>query len=230
MDFFKQYLKIINYALMGLAFMFSSFYLLVNAYHYIEIRKDFYAEFDTQSLVLDLEDSINQIESNLSVFQANSYKGNIPTSQMLVVQDNLKSCVNSFHNETFESMSGKNKISIVDVYNLRESYENNVLNDCIVGNLHWTTNLSDTNINSSYLVQNQSMINLYVKSLSNETTYLRNDLINNSSYFFNTTSASFVKNNTRDGFYEVMNAYNRAANYVVFISDWFKNEVEGNYD
>ena len=75
------------------------------------------------------------------------------------------------------------------------------------------------------------MIKLYVNSLLTETSYLKNDLLNNSSYFYNTSIASAsVKNNTKDGFYEVLNAYDRAASFVEFVSNWFYNEVEENYD
>lgn len=230
MDFIKQYLKIINYALMVLVFAFASFYLLSNAYHYLELRKDFYTDFDNQSLVLDIEDKMNQVTENLSVFDANTYHGNISTSQMLVVSTNLKACIDSFHNETMQNMKGKKQITIADVYYLRESYENNIVSDCIVNNLHWTTTIDDTNFNSPYLIHNKEMIKLYVNSLVNETAYLKKDLINNSSYFYNTSSSASIKDNTKDGFYEVMNAYNKASDFVVFISDWFRNEVEGNYD
>ena len=44
MEFFKQYLKIINYTLIGLVFAFTSFYLLANGYHYLELRKDYHVE------------------------------------------------------------------------------------------------------------------------------------------------------------------------------------------
>ena len=72
---------------------------------------------------------------------------------------------------------------------------------------------------------------LHINSLLNETTYLKKDLLNNSSYFFNTSIASSsIKDNTKDGFYEVMSSYNQAASFVEYMSEWFKNEVEGNYD
>ena len=75
------------------------------------------------------------------------------------------------------------------------------------------------------------MIQLYINSLLDETSYLKKDLINNSSYFFNTSIASSsIKDNTRDGFYEVMGAYNKAASFVEYISHWYKDEVEGNHD
>lgn len=231
MEFIKQYVKIINYALIGLVFGFAWFYLLANAYHYLEIRKDHYVNLDSQPLVKEIETKLNNVMNNVSSFNTNTYKGNIPNSKMMVISQNLKSCVSSFNNDVYKDIKSKNKISIIDVYNLRESYENNVLNDCIVTNLYWTTVINKENFNSNYLNDNRKLIELYVNSLLNETSYVKKDLLNNSSYFFNTSIASSsIKDNTKDGFYEVMSAYNQAASFVEYISDWFKGEMEGYYD
>lgn len=231
MNFLKQYITLINYALIGLVFGFASFYLLANAYHYLEIRKDFIVDFDSQPLVINIREKLEKINSNISTFDANTYSGNIPTAKMIVISSNLKSCIASFNNETIESMKGKKQLSIIDIYNLRESYENDILSDCIVNSLYWTTSINSESLNSKYLLDNLSMMKLYVNTLLNETSYLKKDLINNSSYYFNTSIASLsIKNNTKDGFYEVIDAYDRAVNYVEFISEWFMNEVNGNYE
>lgn len=230
MNFIKQYLKIVNYSLIGLVFGFACFYILSNAYHYLEIRKDYIVDVDNERLTLEIENRLKNINENVSSFNANNYHGNISNTRMLLIYQNLNSCVNSFHNKIYKDIYSKNKITIIDVYNLRESYENNILNDCLVTNLHWTTSAND-NLGSNYLANNSYLIKLHMNLLSNETSYLKKDLLNNSSYFYNTLiSSSSIKDNTKDGFYEVMSAYNKAASFVEFISIWFKNEVEGNYD
>lgn len=231
MNFLKQYIKIINYALMGLVFGFASFYILINAYHYLEIRKDYNANFDSQPLVIKFQDKIKNVKNNISKFNANTYKGRISTNQMVVISSNLNTCIDSFNNSTIASMKGKNKISIIDVYNLRESYENDILSNCIVNSLYWTTTLTTDSFASEFIVNNRQMMSLYVNTLLGQTSYLKKDLINNSSYFYNTSIASAsIKNNTKDGFYEVLDSYNKAASFVEFISEWFRDEVEGNYD
>lgn len=228
MEFFKQYLKIINYAMMGLVFSFASFYLLSNAYHYLEIRKDLILDFNSQPLVKNLDQKVEKINKNLSSFSIDNYHGNISVNQVQLIYFNLKSCVESFQNETIQSMRDKNKITIIDVYNLRESYENTVLSSCIVNNLYWLTTINPDTFPSPYLLNSQDMIQLYINTLLDETTYLKKDLLNNSSYFYNTSIASSsVKDNTRDGFYEVMGAYNKAISFVEFISDWFNSEFGG---
>ena len=231
MEFFKQYLKIINYTLIGLVFAFTSFYLLANGYHYLELRKDYHVEFNSQPLVTSFENKIKTVNDNISKFNANTYQGSIPVNKMQVFYHNLKTCSDNFSNETIQNMKDKDKITIIDVYKLRESYENDILNGCIVNNLYWLTTINSDTFNSRYLLDNKDMIQLYINSLLDETSYLKKDLINNSSYFFNTSIASSsIKDNTRDGFYEVMGAYNKAASFVEYVSNWYKDEVEGNHD
>lgn len=231
MEFFKQYLKIINYTLIGLVFAFTSFYLLANGYHYLELRKDYHVEFNSQPLVTSFENKIKTVNDNISKFNANTYQGSIPVNKMQVFYHNLKTCSDKFSNETIQNMKDKDKITIIDVYKLRESYENDILNGCIVNNLYWLTTINSDTFNSRYLLDNKDMIQLYINSLLDETSYLKKDLINNSSYFFNTSIASSsIKDNTRDGFYEVMGAYNKAASFVEYVSHWYKDEVEDNHD
>lgn len=231
MNFLKQYIKIINYALMGLVFAFASFYLLSNAYHYLEIRKDFITDFSAQPLTIDFKKKLQKVSTNVANFNANTYKGNMSVNQMQVIHQNLKTCLNSFNNPTIQEMMNKKVINIIDVYKLNESYENDILSQCIVNSLYWTTTITETNFNSPYLVNNANLMKLYVNSLLNDTSYLKKDLLNNSSYFYSTSiSSSSIKSNTKDGFYEVMGAYSKAASYVEFISNWFNKEVEENHE
>lgn len=225
MNFIKQYLKIFSYVFSGLVFAFASFYLLANLYHYFELRKDYIVNFDTQYNVETLNNTLTKVESNISTFNPNTYVGSIPTSDMIKLKQNINSCLTNFRNDTYTGMSGKNKITIVDVYKLRESYENNVLNNCIINNLYWLTTIDD-NYPSTILVNNKELNKLYFESLRSSTTYLKKDLNNNSSYFYNTSIASTaVKDNTRDGFFEVIESYQQAADYLLYLSDWFKMEV-----
>lgn len=230
MTFFKQYIKVVNYILIGIVFGFSSFYILINCYHYLEIRKDYYMDFASQSAISDIDKKINTINQNISNFSVNNYDGNISKNQMMTIYQNLNSCINSFNNSKYNNIKNKEKISIIDVYNLRESYENDILSSCIINNLYWLSEVDYNNFNSNYLINNKDMIKLYIDVLLVETSYLKNDLLNNSSYYFNTSVASSLKDNTKDGFYEVIGAYNKAVDFVEFISNWFKNEMEGNYD
>ena len=227
MEFIKEYLRIVSYSLLGLVFAFASFYLLANLYHYLEIRKDFIADFSNQSMVVSVDDSLNKIKSNITKFNPNKYNGNIELITMNKIKTNLDNCINSIDNDQFKELKTKKRINILDVYKLRESYEDKVYNTCIVNNLYWLTE----NAPSGYLKNNEELTKYYFEALKSSTSYLKKDLINNSSYFYNTSVASTtVKDDTKDGYYEVMEAYNKAANYVLYLSEWFNKEVEAQHD
>lgn len=224
MEFIKQYLKILSYVSTGLVFAFASFYLLANLYHFFELRKDFYTSFNNELIVTDIDKTLETVNNNINAFNSSNYKGQIPTNNMNLVRQNLSNCISAFNNSAMSEMRNKNVITIVDVYRLRESYENDILNKCVVNNLHWLTEVDSSYGN--YLVDNKDLSKLYIDALVASTSYLKKDLLNNSSYYYNTSIASAsTLDNTRDGFYEVMDAYNRAAKLVLYVSEWYKVEV-----
>ena len=143
------------------------------------------------------------------------------------INQNLKNCANSINNSSFRKIVNKNKVNIIDVYNLREDYQESIVNNCLVNNLSWLV-LDNNGINSSFLNTNRYLIDKHISLLSNSTSYLKKDLLNNSSYYYNTNIASSsLKNNSKDGFYEVMDAYNAATDFILYMSNWYKMEVEG---
>ncbi len=228
MEYIRGYLKIIGYVLCGLVFSFSAFYLLINIYHMIELKKEVQINIDEQPLVIDYDNGIKQIESKIANFDSTKYEGEIGTMKMLFVENSLKQCVKALKKTNLEQLRGKKSIGIADVYKLRDSYENVILSDCIINSLYWTISLDENGIKSPYLKNNQEMFRLYVSTLKNNTSYLKKDLLNNSSYYFNTSTASSgVKDNVRDGFYETLNAYKTASHYVELLANWFNNEVGG---
>ena len=82
---------------MGLVFGFAFFYILANAYHYLELRKDFYTDFNNQPLVIDIQNKMDRATKNISTFNSRNYSGNIYYSKMLAIHCNIKSCINSLH-------------------------------------------------------------------------------------------------------------------------------------
>ena len=224
MEFIKQYLKILSNVSTGLVFALASFYLLANLYHYYELRRDFYADINTQDIIVNIDDIMQKVKNNIDTFNISTYKGSVSTNTMSLIRQNLSNCVSSFNNETFTNIRTKNKITIMDVYNLRESYDNDILNKCVVYNLYWLTEPDSSY--GTYLVDNKDMSKLYIDSLLTQTSYLKKDMLNNSSYYYNTSIASnSLLDNTRDGFYEVMDAYNKAAKLVLYVSDWYRMEA-----
>lgn len=228
MGFIKDYLKVISYMLIGIVFSVSSFYLFINIFHSLEINREYTVDVGDTALVKNYQERLVTIENNVQNFNYRTYTGAVDSTKMLMIQQNLKQCAIILNDTYLNEILDKQSIDIVDVYKLRDSYENRILSDCIINNLYWTLDLDSNNVNSTSLKNNQELLNLYINRLKNATSYLKKDLLNNSSYYFNTSTASSgVKDNVRDGFYETLDAYKNASLYVEYLSQWFKNEAGG---
>ena len=226
MDFIKQYLRVLSYMCTGIVFAFAAFYILANAFHYLELRKDYVTRYDELDIVSDINKNLDQAKKNINTYNPSTYTGTIPTVKMNLIKENINQCINTINNEKVKSMLPKTRITIIDVYELREAYENEFSGKCIVKNLQWLMQDNISEYNSPYLVKNQQLHKLYMGSLMSATSYLKKDLQNNSSYFYNTAIASqSVKDNTKDGFDEVMSAYNKASEFILYFSNWFKEEA-----
>ena len=119
MDFLKQYLKVISYVCTGLVFVFASFYILANLYHYYELRKDYLVSYSNDNLVLQIDSTLSKVQANANSYDISKYKGKISSNNMLMIKQNLLNCISSFNNKTVADLRTKNKITIIDVYNLR---------------------------------------------------------------------------------------------------------------
>lgn len=225
--FFKQYLKIISTMLIAVCFGFASFFLFLNLYHYNEVRRVVYVEYDSNSLFTDLEDKLNKIESNANIYKNNGSSGSLSYNEASSMSNKLNTCVKSFRNQSYKDVTNDNLVDIVDVYNLTNSFKDDVLNTCIVSQFYGLTS-DNSNQNYKFFKENKLLIKGYMDSLIASPNYLVTDLENNSSYYFNTDIVSLtVKNNTRDGLYEIMSDYNKAADFVYAISEWYKDSIKG---
>lgn len=218
---FQNYFKTIGMALVGLAFGFAFFYLFLNLYHYQEIRRTTYFDASADASYLQLEETLVRIENNISSIQKS---GNNSGINVVFVETGLKSCVNNFRNEEILALKEKKQLDIVDVYNLYNDYENKILNDCIVTKISSILFDNDKYEDLDY----KKILKYYRDDLLQDTSYLKKDLNNNSTYHFSTDSTSItVKNGVRDSFYEVLSAYNRAAKFLEIVSEWYSSELGG---
>lgn len=224
---FKQYIQIIGYSLTGIAFGFAFFYFFLNMYHYQELRREAYIDFTTNAAVIQLRDTLQKVEENVNVFNSSAYQGRLDLETAGFWNVKLQVCVHSFQNETLQNILKKKSINIKDVYDLRESFENQVLNTCVVKQLYSLT--SDQRFSeNAFIQQNKELLKNYMDDLLQDTSYLKKDLASNSNYYFVTDMAALSgKNNVEDGFYEVMSSYIKSARFLESITNWYKSEVGG---
>lgn len=218
----QQYLKVMGTTLVGLAFGFSFFYLFLNFYHYQEIRRTVYFNPVSDSTYLKINKTLDRVSNKISSLNIYDSNSTMSISERNQLKNKLKSCVSMIDTEKLNSLKEKNQIDIKDVYELYDSYEKNVLNNCII------TNLSSFVTPGKIENQTKEILQSYQTVLIQDTSYLKKDLFNNGTYHFSTDSTTVaIKNRARDGFYEVLSAYNRAADFLEIVTDYYISELEG---
>lgn len=221
----RQYFKIVATALIGVAFAFAGFFFFLNFYHYGEVRRVVEVDFSTNSLTSEFNSTVKKIEENIASYKAGNYHGSLSYNEVNSMANKLNVCLSSLKNKAYEEVRSKNVLDIRDVYSLADSFDNDILNNCIVSELY-VLGTDQSPIKDNYIKSNKSLLKSYMDDLLTDGNYLMQDLYNNSSYYFNTDIISMtVKNNTRDGFYEVMSNYNKSANFIYLISEWYKSRV-----
>lgn len=206
MDFFKQYLKIMNYSLIGIIFSFASFYLILNLFHFIEVRKEYNADFKNNALVLSIDDTLEEVNKNIPLIKSDNYK------------THFDNCIKAFNSDSYNNLKTSNKINIKDVYKLVNDYNNLIVDKCFNDNMYFILNSDIKSIKN-----NIDLIKLNLNFIYTDTYYLKKDLLSNSNYSFNTILNS--KDTVKDSFDEIMNSYNRAAKLLLYLSDLSKMEV-----
>ena len=226
-DFLKQYCQIIAYSLMGLVFAFASFFLLINMYHQSEISKVYTISSSYRTSIIDSYlTSVQNTKNNLARINSNTYQGSLTSSQAQTAYQKLNTCVAALSNDTLTNTLDKSQVNIVDVYYLRESYENEAVGKCL-SNLSWFASASEKEITNTFLLQNEKVLGLYIKELARKTSGLKSRLLNNSSYHFTTYISAITYDEVSNSFTEFMDAYSDVAALTEELSNFLREEMEG---
>lgn len=221
----KEYCYVIGNLLIGIAFGFAFFYLFLNFYHYQELRRVSRIDVKNDSLIASIDESLMKSMKNINSFSANNYKGSLDYSTAYSLNAKLKNCVTKIQNAKYLETRDKTEINIKDVYDLRASFETDVLNGCIA--LHLYPLITESK--DSYFSKNRDLIVNYTNLILRGTSDLENNLYDTSNYYFTTDNySSTVSNKVRSGFYETLTSYNDAAKLLEELSEWYASRVGGN--
>ncbi len=226
-EMLRQYCSIIGYFLVGLAFGFAFFYLILNINHYQELRRGAYIDVKADQSIIAFEATLDRITENIQAFSSTNYQGSMNYASATLLNQKFKNCVNLLRNEDYREIKNKTYLDIKDVYRLQQSYESKVLNECVISYFYALSDATDGSFqNDAYILENKRVLQDYMDVLLKQTSYLKKDLYDNSSYYFTTDTFSLaVKNNVKDGFYEAITAYQNVAKFIEDMSIWYKTRV-----
>lgn len=225
MDIFRQYFKLIAYALIGIVFGFAFFYLFLNINHYFEVRRSFSFDGKTDGTVLKIKDNIEKIRSNINTSITSEYVNGLNINDITSVKNRFNVCINVLNSEQFNNVINDEVIDIKDVYNFRELFENEVSSSCLVNQFIPLTTGNEP-LNQMLGTKNKDLYALILNDLINSTEYVKNDLLNNSSYYFSTEISLITgKDLTRDSFYQVLSSYEKSTSFILDLSNRYKEAI-----
>ncbi len=221
---FNEYINIVGYTILGLIFGLSFFLLLTNLYHMDEVNKTYVKTDDDLKIVETINAEVLKINNNISYFDLNTYKGSYDLYDMSEIKNKLEICVKNINQSDINSYLLKEEITLVDVYNLQQSFQIDIANECLIRQMYDLT-VAEGDYNTVVVSSNIApFMDDNIKQLISSNDYLAKDLKNNSSYYFNSNYASVnLINPVKDSYYQVVSNYTKSIDFVVDVSTWYNS-------
>ncbi len=224
--FLQEYIRVIAYSILGIVFAYASFYLFLNMYHHAEISASYNIDMINSTTHLNIQNNLNTISNNIN-YNINNYTGNIEKQVLLGFQGRLKLCVQDLGSEEYFDFVALGDYDVIDAQEFLNLYNSKVANSCLVLQLTdlfalFTDELMQ--IDGFEMIYEMSQIQ--IKQLTNSNNYIKDNLENNSSYYFNSlTAKNTTFNQVSSSIYSTMFNYDNAVEYVLLVSELFKDEV-----
>ncbi len=222
-----EYANIIGYTVTGLIFGLSFFLLIINFYHMQELSETISVETYNNDNRQLIEQKINTIKNNISVYSQNSYTGNLNIYGLNTSQIKIQECVNIVESDEMMNYFSKSNIDIRDVYNFTGDFRNNVLNDCLVMQIKSMFNTDTIATLPNYNII-KPYVDLNVNSLVQSVGYIQSNIENSDHYYYSTdVNKSNFFDLTNDSYFEIVNKYQQTLDLLVEVSNWYRTVVVG---
>ncbi len=169
-----------------------------------------------------LKSEVEEISLKLANINLDSYVDKSNYELLIDTSNRLSSCVTILNDEKLYNYLDKKEMNVTDIYNFQELYQSNVVNDCLVKQLYGISDLNDeADIMNNFIKNN-------IDTILTDVSYVKNSLLNNSSYYFSTYS---TKNNVfdlyKESYYQIVSSYRKTVNFVDMVTDWYIDSLGG---
>ncbi len=218
----KEFLSLFADSLCVICIFLSGFLILINLYHYQEIRYKINNEYMTseeyinnKTKIMILKQKINNLSEN-KVSQSDYF---IYSQTKIKLND----CLESLENSKYFNMN-TNKIGLIDLYTFNNEITNVLQYKCLFELDYTITNgIKEYKSNLNYDLSEE------VESAKNDIVfygdYLRNQLLSNGSYYYSTENSKVSIYNESLSYYNLINNnYNKLLTETEKMSNWFLEE------
>lgn len=216
-----EYINIIAYVVTGIVFGFTFFLLVLNVYHYKDIQETYKKQDSDYKIDIELIEKLNAASLNINSVKLNNTNNNY--KMLSNIELKLNTCVEKINNNKFGRLLSKKTISISDVYDMQQFYKKDISNECLVKQLYELNVGNNQNEYNEY-IDTITFIEDNIEKLKDSTDYVEKVIKNNSSYSFTSSSTkSNIYNQVKDSYYNIINNYVDAIDFIYDLSVWYKN-------
>lgn len=204
----RNYLGLLAYTITGLIFGFAFFLLFLNIYHTSEVNSKYVKSSEEI-------DAYNEFSGSLTLLRNKIDKINLNDEKKINISNRLNSCIKSLSNEEFLNYVKKKKMDDLDIYQMKNIFQNEIVDGCLVKQLYTMT---EDNDNKDILPFIKNDIDILLANMS----YVEDNLLDNSSYKFSSNfSKTNIYNAKQESYYQVVNSYRRVVDLVNIVSDYY---------
>ena len=189
-----------------------------------DIRSFYYQSDEDLASVEKINNDIESLRDRFNKISLENYTNNQNYDEIKDAYDRINVCVRQLDNKKIFDIMKQDKISIRDVYKLNNIYQTDVINDCLTKSLY---NISGSSNNGIFSDIGPFIKNNIDITLTN-SSYLKDSLLNNSSYHFSSDNTKInIFDLNKESYFFIVNSYRKSINLVEDSFDWFINHVGG---
>ena len=219
-SFFKEYIHIIVSVVCTLIFGLGFYYILLNAFHASAINKKvlvssndvFYSNYQT---------NVSSIKRNLDNYKYSENHFEYDMVTMEKVYSKLRICYDYLEDseEGLLKYGNDAEIGYIEVFNLNNYFLNSLVDKCFTSNISWI--IYEEKLKGYELTEDVSVYNDIVNILGSNADYIKSELRDNSSYYYNTAiSNAMVRNNLNSSYQSVAKNYYDFSKVILRLSNY----------
>lgn len=223
----KEFCELFGYCVLVVCFLFASYLLLINFYHYKELNKTVSRNLATESVYSSVVDEIKEVKSMVeSVDSTGSSNKQLGAN---IIKSGFNGCISALENSNFYKLSEKNSFTEKDIYDTNKEMYNTISNKCLFYIPYYIEGAYKTyGVGSSYEKELKSDISFIKDKVNVYSDYLYTKSLGNSSYKYSTTiSTTTIYNDLDKNINLTIYNYRELVDAVLELSSWYVDEFGG---
>ncbi len=227
-EILKEFLELLGYCVLGVCFLFASYLLLINLYHYREISVSQQRILLSEESYSDFTETIEKIKKNINSVDLNGSTNSQFVSAASGIKSGFDSCIKDLEASYFYQLGQKNMIVTQDIYQANKEMYNTINNKCLFFIPYYIETSAEGYGYGDSFEYMKDDVEFKKERIFVYSDFLFNKTLGNSSYSYTTSvSRSTIYNDLNQTINMTISNYNELVNTVLDISEWYVDEFGG---